>query len=780
MNRCLCLCLLWLACGSADPRPLIDLRLTGMPPGAVALALRGGLEGQPQSELLRMEVPDHVLLRLPLGTTGPFVLEVATEGGDGCERAEGRGRAQVAPDTCASLEIALAAIAPRCAVSVALRGAASGRVTSVPAGIDCPGTCATRFPLGADVTLSAAPASDAHFVGFGGACAGARCTVRQLVGRAAVTATFVPGLCMGARFCWENPLPQGNRLYGVLGVADERWAVGQDSTVLRRVGGRWSRVAVPAPVPKEMPSPSLYGIAGSGPRQLWLVGQGGTILAWDGTALNPQVSGTIADLRGVVAPSPTDAFAVGENGTLLRYQSRWLPFPANPMDTRGLNRVVQARGGELFAVGESGALLRLAVGGMAFQVLPAPTPRTLNGLAADGDGGVFFVGDFGLAFQRPPQGSPQAVTGVSEDILRAAAVVSAGTAYALGDTGELLRRDAGRLVSAQPALATGLRDLWAGPAGDLWATGDGGAILRGDAAGLAFDGALLDPADAASLSPRQALYGVHGWSAAAIYAVGAQGVILRWDGERWRREVNPDRQKSALRAVWASPREVYAVGDSGTVLQRGSDGAWVQLRIATTAQLNAVTGGEVQLVLAGRGGALYRRRLVQAGADEQTPFVELSFATTELNAVTIDRGRIYLGGRRAAANSPNLFVSTDGEQGLAFDPMPTPPEVTQIRAIHFPRPGAGWASGAGGILQLVNGAWILAQQTNDIQVALWGSPVGDAVWFISNSGKILQYANKQIMPEVTGSTRALWGVWGAAPDNFLVVGDDGAILRFSP
>jgi hypothetical protein len=69
--------------------------------------------------------------------------------------------------------------------------AASGVVTSVPAGIDCGGACSNRYEVGTSVTLTATGSADARFVGWSGACAGAdsTCTVVMSAARS-ITATF--------------------------------------------------------------------------------------------------------------------------------------------------------------------------------------------------------------------------------------------------------------------------------------------------------------------------------------------------------------------------------------------------------------------------------------------------------------------------------------------------------------------------------------------------------------------------------------------------------------
>jgi phospholipase C len=72
-------------------------------------------------------------------------------------------------------------------LTVAVTG--TGTVTSAPAGISCPATCAAMYPSGTVVTLTASPGSGYQFSGFGGACTGSTCKV-ALTGNQAVTATF--------------------------------------------------------------------------------------------------------------------------------------------------------------------------------------------------------------------------------------------------------------------------------------------------------------------------------------------------------------------------------------------------------------------------------------------------------------------------------------------------------------------------------------------------------------------------------------------------------------
>lgn len=79
----------------------------------------------------------------------------------------------------------------RDALTVTRAGTALGSVSSVPAGIACPYTCSTSFPVGEEVTLTATAPEHASFVGWsGGGCAGTGVCQLALTAAASVTAIF--------------------------------------------------------------------------------------------------------------------------------------------------------------------------------------------------------------------------------------------------------------------------------------------------------------------------------------------------------------------------------------------------------------------------------------------------------------------------------------------------------------------------------------------------------------------------------------------------------------
>lgn len=75
-------------------------------------------------------------------------------------------------------QVAQFADAPLAHVELKVAIDGQGRMTSMPAGIDCPGTCSAAFAQGTVITLHAAPATGWHLDAWSGACTGnADCTV---------------------------------------------------------------------------------------------------------------------------------------------------------------------------------------------------------------------------------------------------------------------------------------------------------------------------------------------------------------------------------------------------------------------------------------------------------------------------------------------------------------------------------------------------------------------------------------------------------------------------
>ena len=108
--------------------------------------------------------------------------------GGGCS---GTGTCAITLTAATTVTASFANIAAQVPLAVALRGSASGTVTSDPSGISCGTSCSTLYPSGTSVTLTASPAPGASFTGWsGGGCTGTASCVVTLTAAGSVQAIF--------------------------------------------------------------------------------------------------------------------------------------------------------------------------------------------------------------------------------------------------------------------------------------------------------------------------------------------------------------------------------------------------------------------------------------------------------------------------------------------------------------------------------------------------------------------------------------------------------------
>ena len=124
--------------------------------------------------------------------------------------------------------------APTFSLTVSVKGSAPGAVTSAPAAITCPATCAADFASGASVTLTAQAGSGAIFKAWSGACSDASVTcVVSMTAARSVTATF-------SKVFTDSTLTAGGSVVAAAHVLDLRSAIDALRTQYRLASYAWS------------------------------------------------------------------------------------------------------------------------------------------------------------------------------------------------------------------------------------------------------------------------------------------------------------------------------------------------------------------------------------------------------------------------------------------------------------------------------------------------------------------------------------------------------------
>lgn len=151
--------------------------------------------------------------------------------------------------------------------------------------------------------------------------------------------------------------PSGDDLYAVGGSPDT-------GVVMHHDGDGWSELDTGLDVPL------LNWTWGFGPDRIWMVGNGGTIIHWDGSTWTRQELETPTDqaLWGVWGASPDDLWAVGGNGraegqaTILRYDgSVWRTVAVPALERSNVWAFFKVWGtgpDDVWMVGQRGAVLQ--------------------------------------------------------------------------------------------------------------------------------------------------------------------------------------------------------------------------------------------------------------------------------------------------------------------------------------------------------------------------------------------------------------------------------------
>lgn len=343
----------------------------------------------------------------------------------------------------------------------------------------------------------------------------------------------------------------------------------------------------------------------------------GTLLKWNGASfvdINAATAPKVG-LFGVIADSAGDLTAVGQSGTVVRFDGTGFTSSGAVEPLTGVGATMRGVAGapeaELVAVGDFGTSLQYD--GSAWKTLPSSVQQSL--LAVSGTGpNVLSVShnliDGKSLIQRFVAGTWVPETMPAVLVLRSVFSGSDGALAAGGNEVVLVR--SGTSWTQRPVQATVrgnvLRGVWM-TGTTLWAVGGGDSVeSRTDlcpATALVSTGGQ-DFVRTTLPNSNVILYGVWGTSPSNVFAVGAQGSLLRWNGTAWQ-------QQSAipfggtLRGIFGrSANDIYAAGDSGAILH--FDGtAWTREDSGTNVTLHSVFVSGKSVYATGDNGSILRK-----------------------------------------------------------------------------------------------------------------------------------------------------------------------------
>ena len=201
----------------------------------------------------------------------------------------------------------------------------------------------------------------------------------------------------------ETKTPTDQDLWGVWGVeSDNLWAVGGTgresgrATVLRFEGSSWREVDLP-----DMERADVFAffkVWGTSADNVYIVGQNGAVLHWNGDELTEKLVGTSADLISLWGTAPDNIVLVGgrSSGVAVRWDgSEWRKTTFGRIP--GINGIWMGEPGSAWVAGGRGYLARLAVpeGSGApelDELMPVETSKDFHAIYGVDGGGLYAVG----------------------------------------------------------------------------------------------------------------------------------------------------------------------------------------------------------------------------------------------------------------------------------------------------------------------------------------------------------------------------------------------------
>jgi len=185
--------------------------------------------------------------------------------------------------------------------------------------------------------------------------------------------------------------PRTGTIFGLWGTGpDDVWAVGDGGTagaiVWHYDGASWTEPALPADVAR-----TVFKVHGQRADDVWMSCADGSALHWNGSVIERELTGVTAPLFSIVTTPQSVVVAGGfpGEGMIVERTTQWAsPVPAVPARWRGL---AAGEGETVYVVGEGGLVAKRAQGAWAI-VDQRLTQENFHAAWVDEVGGLWAVG----------------------------------------------------------------------------------------------------------------------------------------------------------------------------------------------------------------------------------------------------------------------------------------------------------------------------------------------------------------------------------------------------
>jgi len=264
----------------------------------------------------------------------------------------------------------------------------------------------------------------------------------------------------------------------------------------------------------------LEGVWGSGPGDVFAVGDGGFIVHFGGSAWSAMTSGTQQLLSGVWGSGRDDVFAVGDGGTIVHFNgagSTWSPMASGI--TEPIYGVWGSGPNDVFAVGGSSTGTIVHFNGSAWSPMASGATQSLFGVWGSGPRDVFAVGGGGTIVHFNGSAWSAMTSGTPQDLWKVWGS-GPGDVFAVGGGGTIVHFNGSAWSAMNSGTSRNLQSVWSSGPGNVFAVGYAGTIAR-------FNGSAWA---AMTFDPSLRLLGVWGSGPSDVFVVGTVGTILHYLG----------------------------------------------------------------------------------------------------------------------------------------------------------------------------------------------------------------------------------------------------------
>lgn len=597
----------------------------------------------------------------------------------------------------------------------------------------------------------------------------------------------------------EAPRPTSRTLTGVWAASPtDLYAIGEGVVMHSDGSGQWTIRAQGKDVE------GLNAIWGSSATDLYAVGQAGILHSSDGGARwssrTPKTEGS-EGYRAIWGSSADDIYVTGTETVHSTDRGKTWKEVKRASDAGRFGHVFGRSATDVWLVGaehsakpySDALILHSSNAGKTWQVQRRDSNHR-NGFAGffANDKVVIALPALGDQMLRSTNGGRRwesvTIRGLSED--RGCALTGSGNELVLATCSGQIMRSTNAGSSWQSTGDTGVTERQIGQeslieqlllVGDsVYGVGFGGLVLRSRAgASWVFE---------AGSSLNKDLKGVWGTSSKNVYAVGDDGTIVRStdEGTTWRNVAPPRKAPDSIApryaSVWGSgPTDIYVVGANimNALVLHSSDGATFTEQPASGGELVAVWGSDADHVFA--AGMHEILRTTDHGASWRSVW---SDASTRLTSISGGGGSIWATGWKQGPTpkgTPSIFESSD--HGASWHELQGKPPSEHLNAIRWTKRGTLVGVGYGPKIHrsVDRGAtWTEEPIAFDGYMETLGGD-DDEIFAAGYNGALFQGTQdgKQWVRIDVGLdwTRAIHGVWTSPEGDVFAVGDVGIVVH---